>query len=455
MEHGPTSSTSPILTNRSMPVSPASLSRHLRKAEHMQLSKNLDRPLYYINSLAIFWFLAFIIIGPKYTAGSSVLLLLGLVTLPFNLASARATLKQQAPWVIGLLVYTLFLVTYRALEGLPADKLDPPFRFLAAIPILIHLGRYGFHPATIGLGAAIGCLIGGSAGIQEVMSGRAFRAGQTIAHNPIPYGTLVAILTMCALHATVTLRARLLQVVCLAGTLVGLVAVVLSGTRGLIPGIFLAVAYLGYSMAMQAGISKSRLAVFAAAGLVATGLLAYQAPVVKYRFAESQAEVAALQSGNLNFSLGVRLQMWHSALHLLAQNPALGVGTEQDKRDKAAAAFLAEKNYNPRLFKDFDHLHSEYFDTLASYGLAGLAALLALLVGTVLRAPFPDKVPLMMVLAIIAVEALTETVFVDTKLAMGFVFLVTALRAQAFAQRERTTEAAPRHPPLAIPRNGL
>ncbi len=421
----------------------------------MQLPKNLDRPLYYINSLAIFWFLAFIVIGPKYTVGSSVLLLLGLVMLPFNLSSARATLKEQSPWVIGLAAYTLYLVTYRALEGLPADKLDPPFRFLAAIPILIHLGRYGFHPAAIGLGAAIGCLIGGGAGIQEVMSGRVMRAGATIAHNPIPYGTLVAMLTMCALHATITLRARLLQAVCLTGTLVGLAAVVLSGTRGLIPGIFLAVAYLGYGIATRAGISKARLAAFAGAGVVSIGLAAYQAPIVKYRLAESQAEIAALQSGNLNFSLGVRLQMWHSALHLLGQSPAFGVGTAQEKRDKAAAEFLAEKNYNPRLFKDFEHLHSEYFDTLASYGLAGLGALLALLTGTVLRASSPGKVPLMMVLTIVAVAALTETVFVDTKLAMGFVFLVTVLRAQALAQQRGTAEAAACQPLLPIPRNGL
>lgn len=421
----------------------------------MQLPKNLDRTLYYINSIAIFWFLAFIVIGPKYTVGSSILLLLGLATLPFNLSSARATLEEQAPWVIGLAVYTLYLVTYRALEGLPADKLDPPFRFLAAIPILIHLGRYGFHPATIGVGAAIGCLIGGGAGIQEVMSGKALRAGATIAHNPIPYGTLVAMLTMCALHATITLRARLLQAMCLFGTFIGLVAVVLSGTRGLIPAILLAVAYLGYRIVVRAGISKTRLAVFAAAGVVTIGLTAYQAPIVKSRLAESQAEIAALQSGNLNSSLGIRLQMWHSALHLLAQSPALGVGTEQEKRDNAAAEFLAEKNYNPRLFKDFDHLHSEYFDTLASYGLAGLAALLGLLAGTVLRAPSTGKAPLMMTLTIIAVEALTETVFVDTKLAMGFVFLVTVLRAQAFTQRKRTAEAAPCQAPLAMPKNGL
>lgn len=422
----------------------------------MQLSKHLDRLLYYINSLAILWFLAFIVIGPKYTTGSSLLLLLSLVTLPFNLTSARTTLKQQAPWVIGLLAYTLFLVMYRALEGLPADKLDPPFRLLAAIPILIHLARYGFHPATIGVGAAIGCLIGGGAGIQEVMSGRAMRAGTTIAHNPIPYGTLIAMLTMCALHATLTLRARLLQALCLSGTLVGLVAVVLSGTRGLIPATFLAVAYLTYKIAMRAGFSKAKLAVFVVAAVGLIGLAGYQTPIVKSRLAESQAEIAALQSGDLNFSLGIRLQMWHAALHLFAQNPALGAGTAQAKRGEAAADFLTEKNYNPRLFKDFDHLHSEYFDTLASYGLAGLGALLALLAGTVRRAPSPGKVPLVMVLAIIAIEAITETVFVDTKLAVGFVFLVTVLRAHAFAQRGGESEAKPAQPPpLAIPRNGL
>jgi hypothetical protein len=68
----------------------------------MQLPNAVERPLYYVNTVAIFWFLAFIVVGPKYTIGSSLLLLLGLITLPFNLLPARATLKEQAPWIIGL-----------------------------------------------------------------------------------------------------------------------------------------------------------------------------------------------------------------------------------------------------------------------------------------------------------------------------------------------------------------
>lgn len=92
----------------------------------MQLPNAVERPLYYVNTVAIFWFLAFIVVGPKYTIGSSLLLLLGLITLPFNLPPARATLKEQAPWIIGLSVYTLYLILYRTLEGLPPESLTHP-----------------------------------------------------------------------------------------------------------------------------------------------------------------------------------------------------------------------------------------------------------------------------------------------------------------------------------------
>ena len=421
----------------------------------MELPKALDRPLYCINSIAVFWFLAFIVVGPKYTFGSSLLLLLAAILLPFNLPAARATLKEQAPWIIGLAVYTLYIVIYRALEGLPPSKLDPPFRLLAAIPILIHLRRYGFHPAAISLGAAASCLFGGGAGINEVLSGQAYRAGTTIAHHPIPYGTLVAMLAMCTLHAAATSRAGILQIAYFSCAAVGLAAVVLSGTRGLIPALALAVGYLGYRSLARTRMNKAKTATAAIAAAILIGFAVYQAPVVKYRIAETQAEIARLESGKLDSSFGIRLQMWHVALHLLAQDPLFGAGTGQEKRGAAAAEFMIEKNYDPSLFTAFDHLHSEYFDTLASYGLAGLGALLALLAGAVWRVPLPGRIPLVMVLAIVSIEALTETVFVDTKLTLGFVFLITALRARANNELAGTARTRFAYPPLPIPKNGL
>ena len=176
---------------------------------------------------------------------------------------------------------------------------------------------------------------------------------------------------------------------------------------------------------------------------------------VAARDLKPQAEIARLESGKLDSSFGIRLQMWHVALHLLAQDPLFGAGTGQEKRGAAAAEFMIEKNYDPSLFTTFDHLHSEYFDTLASYGLAGLGALLALLAGAVWRVPLPGRIPLVMVLAIVSIEALTETVFVDTKLTLGFVFLITALRARANNELAGTARTRFAYPPLPIPKNGL
>lgn len=417
----------------------------------MQLPKSLDRPLYYINSLAIFWFLAFIVIGPKYTIGSSVLLLLGLVALPFNLLTARVALKEQAPWIIALSVYTLYIVAFRALEGLPPEKLDPPFRFLAAIPILIYLRRYGFHPAAIGLGAAMGCLLGGAAGLEEILSGKATRAGSTIAHHPIPYGTLMAMLAMCALHSAVDSRMMVLRIIFVAGTAAGLMAVVLSGTRGLVPAILIAVTYMGFQSLEPLRVNKPKALALVLLASATLALTAYQAPIVKTRITETKAEIAAIQSGHLGSSFGLRLQMWHAAIHLASQSPLFGVGTGQEKRGAAAADFLEQRGYNPDLFKWFDHLHSEYLDTLASYGLFGLATLLALLAGAVRHVPRPGRLPLMMALVVIAIEALTEAVFVDTKLAMGFVFLVTVLRSQAYTQPSTVTETHLTRTPLPRP----
>lgn len=422
----------------------------------MHLSQNERHYLYHFNSLAVFWFFAFVIVGPKYTLATSALLVLSVITLPGKVAEVRVALRDQLPWVLGLTIYCVYHVVYRYLEGVPLDKLDPPFRYLAAIPILVYLQIYRFSATALGLGAAVGCFIGGGAGIYEVLSGQAARAGTTIAHHPIPYGTLVTLLAMCALYgATIASKIGLRAVLAL-GAGVGLVAAFYSGTRGLYPAILLAVSYLGYRNLRARNIGRGRIALTVAATSMIIAVTAYQLPAVEKRIALTASEVTKISGGNLNTSFGHRLQMWHTAAYLFSEEPVFGAGFDKSARSAKAAGFLAEHGYHRKLLDIYDHLHSEYLHTLAAYGTTGFIVLLALLLGAIRGLPATGNAPTAMVLIVIAVESLTEAVFVDTKLTTAFIFFVTALRAQTLWQtRSAVAPVAHYDAPFRIPQTGL
>jgi O-antigen ligase len=399
--------------------------------------------LYYFNSLAVFWFFAFLIVGPKYSLASTALLLLSLTTLPSKCAQALAALRTQMPWVLGITVYCIFHIAYRYFEGLPLDELDPPFRYLAAIPIVIYLQIHGFSRTALGLGLAVGCLIGGGAGIYEVVSGQAVRAGMKAAHHPIPYGTLVTVMAVCAIYHATIARNLALQSLIALGAIVGFVAAFYSGTRGLYPAILLALSYLGYRKLRAIGVNRRSVVVALSALILTACFGAYQLPTVQERIAATAHELRKIESGNLNTSIGQRLQMWHTALYLFRRNPVFGTGFDKKARSAQAAPFLAAHGYQKKLLDLYDHFHNEYLHALAAYGLTGFLALMALLSGAVRGLPDNGRPAATAILIVIAVEALTEAIFIDTKLTTGFIFLVTVLRAQALWQTRTPEESFP------------
>ncbi|WP_068808871.1 O-antigen ligase family protein [Thauera phenolivorans] len=421
----------------------------------MVLPETHRQYLYYFNSLAAFWFFAFIIVGPKYSIASSALLLLSLITLPSKLGRVGTALKTQLPWILGIGVYCVYHIAYRYFEGLPADRFDPPLRYLAAIPILIYLQLYGFSQTALGLGAAAGCLIGGGAGIHEVVSGHAARAGSTIAHHPIPYGTLVALLATTAICCATSTRSLALRGLLLLGAAVGLVAAIYSGTRGLYPAAILGLSYLGYRTFRSRGVSRGKILSLVISLTLTASSIAYQFPTVERRLKETVFEIRKIESGDLNTSIGQRLQMWHTAIHLFSQNPVFGSGSDKAGRSSQASSFLAEHGYSKRVLA-YDHFHNEYLHALAAHGAAGFMVLIGLFWGALRGLSAAQRVPVTTLLIVIAIEALTEGVFIDTKLTTAFIFLITLLRAHAF-WRDHSAESAltPCDSPFRIPKRSL
>lgn len=80
--------------------------------------------------------------------------------------------------------------------------------------------------------------------------------------------------------------------------------------------------------------------------------------------------------GMLQTPVGLRLEMWTTALHLFHEAPLLGIGT--GAYQFGTRALVAQGGAVPYA-ASFDHPHSDYLEALASRGLVGFLALLILL----------------------------------------------------------------------------
>lgn len=78
----------------------------------------------------------------------------------------------------------------------------------------------------------------------------------------------------------------------------------------------------------------------------------------------------------LETPIGLRLEMWTSALHLFREAPLLGVGTGAYQ---SSTRSLVDQGEAAPYAAGFDHPHSDYLDALSSRGIIGFAALLLLL----------------------------------------------------------------------------
>lgn len=135
--------------------------------------------------------------------------------------------------------------------------------------------------------------------------------------------------------------------------------------------------------------------------------------------------------GVLETPVGLRLEMWATALRLFRGAPLLGVGTGAYQ---FSIRNLVTKGKVAPYAADFDHPHSDYLEALSSRGLVGLAALLLLLSvpGWLYWKKLDNKDPQVMSAALgglvvivgIVVCALTETLFIHS-IVIGWYVMVT------------------------------
>ncbi|MDE2389396.1 MAG: O-antigen ligase family protein, partial [Betaproteobacteria bacterium] len=114
--------------------------------------------------------------------------------------------------------------------------------------------------------------------------------------------------------------------------------------------------------------------------LIAAGVFAYSSPVFKERLLLVKSDIALLQQGHYNSSLGYRLAMWDVGVHAIAERPLTGYGTGMPGHYFDAAI----QTYKGGLYKDLpafqktSHYHNDWIEIGMHVGISGMLALLFL-----------------------------------------------------------------------------
>ncbi|KXS31072.1 MAG: putative O-antigen polymerase [Candidatus Gallionella acididurans] len=109
----------------------------------------------------------------------------------------------------------------------------------------------------------------------------------------------------------------------------------------------------------------------------AVGLLGYfLIEPIRHRLWMIYSDLALFSGGNADTSIGIRLQLWEAAFHLIAQNPVFGVGADGFR---GAMDGLSASGFITPLAAGFGkgEVHNEILAHTVRFGIFGLASILA------------------------------------------------------------------------------
>lgn len=219
-----------------------------------------------------------------------------------------------------------------------------------------------------------------------------WRHGQFgIPTNPIPWAAVMALVSCWLLGVFFTPNASWSRWLALAGSIVGLLAVMISAKRGAYGLLFVlpCMAWLIWRQKSQMQVRPTKtgkswailfgcvvLGVASLWSLRNTVVVQHPAGAIIIAIHELKHSQASL-SDNYNTSVGARLYLWKQSAQAATESPWIGYGHDQRK------ALLQKWAHDTHLADPliFGHVHNDYLHTLLDHGLWGLASFLSYAVG--------------------------------------------------------------------------
>ncbi|EON90637.1 hypothetical protein MARLIPOL_17858 [Marinobacter lipolyticus SM19] len=340
-----------------------------------------DKVLSWLAFFALSSYLLFYVLVPEaYAFGPSLVLLLALLVFRWKKLLDGVDRESLA---LGGVLWLLFLgqAVTLALHGEDVSEFDLSTRYVAASLVMLFVLKYSISARCFFLFGAIGALMAGAYGLYQFE----FQGVSRVAafDNPIHYGNGAMALAMIALSGVVWAaqqahRRFWLAILCL-GFVGGMYASLVSGTRSgwvAIP----VVTFIGLYVFRQLLIQRKALLVLMTMLIVTGFVIASQFDLVEQRATVAVNEfIDYYEDGRNGTSVGLRLDMWKAGVEAFKKNPLIGAGPSGT--DAVVGDLIRSGQIHPAV-EDFRHLHNQYIEMMARYGVIGLVSYLLLLVVT-------------------------------------------------------------------------
>lgn len=188
--------------------------------------------------------------------------------------------------------------------------------------------------------------------------------------NQIPFATYAGITLIITFSVYNRTQTKITHIFYTSSIIGSICAIILSETRGVwLALISIAFIYLSLMLIRKATFKKigsyTLLSIF-----ILT--IALSLNTVQQRIKETKYEISAIQSGNLDSSWGIRVQLWKSAIDIIKSNPIIGVGTLGWKESIEQKVKNKELTNNIKIDRfSNSHVHNQYLDSYVRFGILG------------------------------------------------------------------------------------
>jgi len=207
---------------------------------------------------------------------------------------------------------------------------------------------------------------------------------------------------------------------------IGFLSMFLVGSRGPLLAVISIALVVLFKMMMQHRQYKALLGI--SAMVVFSVFLMSKYDVVSERIDYSLHEYHEISQGNMDTSIGLRLQMYQAGFDFFVDSPLLGIGGDKEAQlDKLS---FTPTNSGKRFIVNA-HLHNNYIDKAASSGLVGIALLMLSLMYPLFNSRYKLSPIVLLPVVYFSFMCLFDSPFRNGDLAvMYFVFIGVLLKLQ-------------------------
>ncbi|GAC1420960.1 MAG: O-antigen ligase [Burkholderiaceae bacterium] len=286
----------------------------------------------------------------------------------------RPALFAQSRLVVGALLFNLVVALISLLAtGFDARFIENPSKMLLAALATALILLMQPNPRAFWLGLFTGATGAAAFAVHQrffLMMPRA--EGFSM---PITFGDLAMAMGLMSLAGVQPFAKTRLAALPYIAFVAGVVASILSGSRGGWLALLLSFVPL-YSYGRDALGNRTIVIIVTSIGLLGAASVVPQTGVLD-RVLDVSKEIHQYHNGNPDSSVGARFEMWKGAWTLFVEHPVSGVG--RANYNKGLQILIARGDINPAM-RDYHHAHNEMLNALATQGLLGAIALVGLYV---------------------------------------------------------------------------